>query len=144
VAGSYDPPVTSSPDTRRLPGRGGRVLALVPGLSIALTFATIDIWLQPSQAVIGMVLLAPLLTVLLGTPRDVLIVSAAPAREPDAACRVERWPDGQTRSAVADGPADETNWAVRIEHSKRGRSRTVPLAASVVQGCGEQWNEKCR
>lgn len=47
--------------------------------------------------------------------------------------QVERWPDGQTRSAVADGPADETNWAVRIEHSKRGRSRTVPLAASVAR-----------
>jgi len=46
--------------------------------------------------------------------------------------RVERWPDGQTRSAVAATPADQTSWAIRVEHSKRGRSRTVPLAASVV------------
>jgi integrase len=47
--------------------------------------------------------------------------------------RVERWPDGQTRSAVAAGPAEETTWAIRVEHSKRGRSRTVPFAAPVVR-----------
>ena len=52
--------------------------------------------------------------------------------------QVERWPDGQTRSAVATGPADETSWAIRVEHSKRGRSRTVPLAATVV-GALEAW-----
>jgi integrase len=51
--------------------------------------------------------------------------------------RVERWPDADTRSAVASVPAQQTSWAVRIEHSKRGRSRTVPLAASVLRALQE-------
>lgn len=59
-----------TPDSRRLP-RGSRVLALAPGVSIALALTVVDIWAAPPTAVIGIVVLVPLLTALLGTPRDV-------------------------------------------------------------------------
>jgi PAS domain S-box-containing protein len=61
-------------DRARLSPDGSRVLALAPGLSIAAALAIIDIWAQPSTAVIGMVVVAPLLTVLFGTPRDIALV----------------------------------------------------------------------
>ncbi|MEA2154584.1 MAG: hypothetical protein QOE11_724 [Solirubrobacteraceae bacterium] len=58
------------------PQGGGRVLALGPGLAIAALLAVIDVWAQPSTAVIGIVVVAPLLTALLGTTRDVVIVGS--------------------------------------------------------------------
>ena len=64
------------PHSRWLPLRGTRALALGPGLALVALLATIDIVAQPATAVIGMVLVAPLLTVLLGTARDVLLVAA--------------------------------------------------------------------
>jgi PAS domain S-box-containing protein len=66
--------VTSSTlERRRLP-RGGSKLAVVPGLVIVAALATIDVWAQPSTAVVGMVLVAPLLTALFGGARDVTVV----------------------------------------------------------------------
>ena len=64
-------------DWRRLPlGGENRTLALAPGLAIVAVLTFVDIVLQPSQAVIGIVVLAPLLTALVGTPRDVAVVGA--------------------------------------------------------------------
>lgn len=50
----------------------------------------------------------------------------------DDVVEVPRWPDPRLRDAVAERPSDETAWALRVEHSKRGRSRLVPLARPVV------------
>jgi integrase len=50
----------------------------------------------------------------------------------DDVVEVPRWPDARLRDAVAERPAEETAWALRIEHSKRGRSRLVPLTRPVV------------
>src|SRR4051794_41867548 len=50
----------------------------------------------------------------------------------DDIIEVPRWPDQRMRDAVAERPAEETAWALRVEHSKRGRSRLVPLARPVV------------
>jgi PAS domain S-box-containing protein len=72
---SYHRDVTSSPDRRRLPG-GSRALALAPGLTLAAALAAIDAVAQPNQAIIGIVVLAPLLTVLVGGARDVMLVGA--------------------------------------------------------------------
>ncbi len=63
-------------DSRRLPRSDSRLLALAPGLSLVAVLAVIDIWAQPSTAVIGIVLVAPLLTALFGTPRDIAVVGA--------------------------------------------------------------------
>jgi site-specific recombinase XerD len=56
----------------------------------------------------------------------------------DDVVEVPRWPDPRLRDAVAERPADETAWALRVEHSKRGRSRLVPLARPVVAAL-EAW-----
>ncbi len=64
----------STPGGRRLPAGGNPRLGLVPGLLLVGALATIDAWLMPSNVVIALVVLAPLLTVLLGSPRDVLVV----------------------------------------------------------------------
>ena len=66
----------SPPDSRRLWSRDAQVLALAPGLSIVVALALVDIVLQPPTAVIGIVLVAPLVTVLLGTARAVVLVGA--------------------------------------------------------------------
>jgi PAS domain S-box-containing protein len=69
--------VTSPPpDRRRLPSGGSRALALAPGLTIAAALTVIDVWAAPPTAVIGIVVLAPLLTALFGTPRDVVAIGA--------------------------------------------------------------------
>ncbi|MEY2441119.1 MAG: hypothetical protein QOJ46_545 [bacterium] len=52
------------------------MLGLAPGLCFAAALAVIDIWVQPSTAVIGIVVLAPLFTALFGSPRDIAIVGA--------------------------------------------------------------------
>src|SRR5512144_3312539 len=56
----------------------------------------------------------------------------------DDIVEVPRWPDPQLRDAVAERPADETTWAIRVEHTKRGRSRLVPLARPVIAAL-EAW-----
>jgi site-specific recombinase XerD len=56
----------------------------------------------------------------------------------DDIVEVPRWRDPRLRDAVAERPAEETAWALRIEHSKRGRSRLVPLARPVVAAL-EAW-----
>jgi integrase len=56
----------------------------------------------------------------------------------DDVVEVPRWPDARLRDAVAKRPADETAWALRVEHSKRGRDRLVPLARPVVAAL-EAW-----
>jgi PAS domain S-box-containing protein len=67
--------VTSSTlERRRLPLRGSHVAALAAGLSIVAAFTVVDISVQPTTAVVGMVLVAPLLTALFGTARDVALV----------------------------------------------------------------------
>ncbi|HWC26493.1 MAG TPA: GAF domain-containing protein, partial [Solirubrobacteraceae bacterium] len=52
------------------------MLALAPGLSVAALLAVVDFALQPSTVLVGFVVLAPLLTALFGTPRDVVVVGA--------------------------------------------------------------------
>ncbi|HUR85895.1 MAG TPA: SpoIIE family protein phosphatase [Solirubrobacteraceae bacterium] len=65
---------TSTPDRRRLPVGSTRALAVVPGLAIVAVLTAIDLWAQPATAVVGFVLVAPLLTALFGAPRDVALV----------------------------------------------------------------------
>ena len=55
---------------------GNRAVALGLGLSFATVLATVDAVWQPNTAIIGFVVLAPLLTGLLGTSRDVAAVGA--------------------------------------------------------------------
>jgi len=62
---------SSTPERRR-----SRALALAPGLSIAVALTVIDIWAAPPTAVIGIVILAPLLTALFSDPRDVAVVGS--------------------------------------------------------------------
>jgi PAS domain S-box-containing protein len=52
------------------------VLALAPGLTVMAVLTAIDISLQPSTAVVGFVVVAPLLTALLGDARDVALIGA--------------------------------------------------------------------
>ncbi len=63
-----------TPDRHRWAPGGNRVLALAPGLSVALLLTIIDLWAQPPTAVIGIVVVAPLLTALVASPRDVVVV----------------------------------------------------------------------
>jgi PAS domain S-box-containing protein len=63
-----------APERLRLRLRGGRAIALAPGLTIAAVLAAIDIGAQPPTAVVGFIVVAPLLTALIGTARDVAIV----------------------------------------------------------------------
>jgi len=67
---------STTADSPRLPRQGGRALALGPGLAIAAALTVIDIVAPPPTAVIGIVVLAPLVTAILGTPRDVAIMGA--------------------------------------------------------------------
>jgi len=70
--------VTSSrPDRRRPPAGDSRLLALAPALSLAALLTLVDIVVQPPTAIIGFVVLAPLLAALLGAPRDVVVVGSA-------------------------------------------------------------------
>ncbi len=71
------PDVTSwTPDRRRLGSSSSRMLALAPGLLVTATLAAVDLSIQPSTAIIGIVAVAPLVTALVGAPRDVAIVGA--------------------------------------------------------------------
>ncbi len=63
-----------TPERHRPPLPRGHALALAPGLAIAATLATIEVGAQPPTAVIGFVVVAPLVTALLGTARDVAVV----------------------------------------------------------------------
>ncbi len=63
--------MTTAPHRRRLPPGASRALALIPGLALAALLAGVDAWLQPDPAVIGIVVLAPMVDALFGTPRDV-------------------------------------------------------------------------
>ena len=60
-----------------MPPRGNHALALVPGLTVVALLTVVDIWAQPSTAVIGIVLVAPLLAALFGTSRDVVVVGSS-------------------------------------------------------------------
>ena len=66
--------MTSPTDRLRQQLSGTSRLALVSGLAIAATLALVDILAQPTTAVIGFVVVAPLLTSLFGSARDVTIV----------------------------------------------------------------------
>ena len=68
---------SSRPDRRRLPAGDTRLVALAPALTFAAALAIVDILAQPPTAILGFVVLAPLLAALLGTPRDVVIVGSA-------------------------------------------------------------------
>ena len=65
-----------TPERLRMPPRRGHVLALAPGLAVAAALTALDIGAQPPTAAVGFVVVAPLLTALLGTARDVAIVGA--------------------------------------------------------------------
>jgi PAS domain S-box-containing protein len=66
--------VTTTPDRRLLPANNSRVLALAPGLAIAAALTIIDVWAAPPNAVIGIVVLAPVLTALFGSAREVAVI----------------------------------------------------------------------
>jgi PAS domain S-box-containing protein len=68
--------VTSTPDRRGLLLSRSRVLALAPGLSIVAAVTIVDVWAAPPNAVIGIAVLAPMLTALVGTARDVALVGS--------------------------------------------------------------------
>ncbi|MEA2137276.1 MAG: hypothetical protein QOG56_426, partial [Solirubrobacteraceae bacterium] len=53
-----------------------RAIALVPGLSIAAAVTLVDVWAAPPNAVIGIVVLAPVLTALVGSVRDVALIGS--------------------------------------------------------------------
>jgi len=44
-----------------------------------------------------------------------------------------RQPDGRLRHAIAGGRANQTDWVVRVRHSKRGRTREVPLSRRTLE-----------
>jgi PAS domain S-box-containing protein len=67
----------STPERHRWPLGGNRVLALLLGLSVVLAVTVIDLWAQPPTAVIGLVVVAPLMTALLAGPREVVVVGSA-------------------------------------------------------------------
>ncbi len=48
--------------------------ALAPGLALATVLAGIDAWVQPTTAIVGLALVAPLVTALVSGPREVTIV----------------------------------------------------------------------
>ena len=54
----------------------GRVLALALCLTILVVLTAIDISTQPSNAVVGFVVVAPLVTALLGDARDVALIGS--------------------------------------------------------------------
>ncbi|HTN23548.1 MAG TPA: GAF domain-containing protein, partial [Solirubrobacteraceae bacterium] len=65
----------TSPTTDRVRSpQSSRVLGLAAGLAIAALFTGIDLGAQPTTAVVGFVLVAPLVTALLGMARDVALV----------------------------------------------------------------------
>ncbi len=66
--------MTSSREGLRPPAGASRPLALGLALSLAALLTLVDILFQPPTAVIGFVVVAPLLAAVLGTPRDVAIV----------------------------------------------------------------------
>jgi PAS domain S-box-containing protein len=66
----------TSPTDRARQLSATRLLALASGLTIAGTLALVDLLAQPTTAVIGFVIIAPLLTSLVGTARDVMVVGA--------------------------------------------------------------------
>jgi hypothetical protein len=47
-------------------------------------------------------------------------------------CRADATRGSGTRSV--SGPPDDVAWALRVERSKRGRGRLVPLARPLVSG----------
>ncbi len=67
----------TSPTTDRVrsPQRS-RVLGLAPGLAIVALFTGIDVGARPTTVVVGFILIAPLVTALAGTWRDVATVGA--------------------------------------------------------------------
>jgi PAS domain S-box-containing protein len=64
------------PDKRGLPLSRSRILALAPGLSIAAAVTIVDVWAAPPNAVIGIVVLAPVLTALIASARDVALIGS--------------------------------------------------------------------
>ena len=52
----------------------------------------------------------------------------------DDIVEVPRWPDARVRDAVAERSADKTAWALRIEHSKRGRTPMFGFGGATVDG----------
>ncbi len=68
--------MTSTADRRLLPANGSRALALAPGLAIAAAVTVVDVWAAPPNPVIGIVVLAPVLTALFGSARDVATIGA--------------------------------------------------------------------
>ncbi|MFP5362593.1 MAG: SpoIIE family protein phosphatase [Thermoleophilia bacterium] len=52
-------------------------VSLAPGLAIVALLAVADAWAQPAVAVVGFAVVAPLLTALIGGPREVVVVAAA-------------------------------------------------------------------
>ena len=65
-----------TPAWRRLP-QGSHVLAFGPGLAFAAVLTIVDVAVQPATAVVGFVLVAPLLSALFGRARDVAMVAGA-------------------------------------------------------------------
>jgi PAS domain S-box-containing protein len=64
----------TSLETRRLTPGAERLIALAPGLVVAVALALVDGLAQPKTAVIGIIVVAPLLTAVFGTSRDVALI----------------------------------------------------------------------
>jgi len=64
----------STPNRHRWSPGAVDAAALAPGVALAALLGAIDLWAQPATAVVGLVLVAPLLTALLTGPREVAVV----------------------------------------------------------------------
>ncbi len=69
--------MTPSPSQgHRWPPGATRLLTLGPGLFLLAALSVLDIWVLPASAIIALVVLAPLATALLGSPRDVALIGS--------------------------------------------------------------------
>ena len=66
----------STPQGSRWPPGVSRALTLAPGIAVLTLLTVLDVLVQPSAAIIGIVIVAPLLTMLFGATRDVALVGA--------------------------------------------------------------------
>ena len=66
----------STPEWHRWPPRAIKPAALAPGLALIALLTVVDAWAQPSTAVVGFVIVAPLLTALVSGPREVAAIAS--------------------------------------------------------------------
>lgn len=66
----------STPPGHRWSLNSVQLAAAAPGLALTVMLTVIDLWAQPATAIVGLALVAPLLTALFSGPREVAVVGA--------------------------------------------------------------------